>query len=110
MQVPCWCVFDKLVRLEGTDHRPVQQATLDVAHAKQISLGPPVLWIVLALCALFVSLDFWSSWIHYSSGNVGVHWVPSHYDHVHSSKKMIHGISQAQSLFYWDYVVAAKLQ
>ena len=68
-------------------------------------------WMVLFLCALFVSLDFWSSLHHCSSGTAGVHWVPSRQDHVHSSKKeMTRGISQPYSLFDQDYVVAAGLQ
>ena len=68
-------------------------------------------WMVLVSCALFVSLDFWSSLHHYSSGTAGVHWVPSHQDHAHSSKKeTICGISQSYLPFDQDYVVAAGLQ
>ena len=68
-------------------------------------------WMALVSCALLVSLDFWSSLHHYSSGTAGVHWVPSHEDHVHSSKKrndMWH--SSVIFAFDQDYVVAAGLQ
>ena len=67
--------------------------------------------MVLVSCALFVSLDFCSNLHHCSSGTAGVHWVPSHHDHAHNSKKgIIRGITQSYSPSDQDYVVAAGLQ
>ena len=99
MQVHCERVCDKLVSMQAPRCTPGQR----VATSKQCSklewicyalsklacvpLCSGLHWIVLVSCALLVSLDFWSSLIHQSSGKAGVHWVLSHLGHVHSSKK-----------------------
>ena len=68
-------------------------------------------WMVLVSCALFVSLSFWSSLHHCSSGTAGVHWVPSHHDHAHSFTKRNDTCNFSVLFnFYQDYVVAAGLQ